>query len=122
MVNQPPGSCNADRHELNDALGQARPIDGEVTSHLTLCQGDEDWFYFETTTFTQVEIQVLFDDHLGDLNVELYAINGSLLQSGYSAEDKAVLNTFLEDPGAYYIRISGNPAGTVVYDLLTSLE
>ena len=122
VVTEPPGSCNPDRLELNDVLSQAKPIDGEVTSHLTLCQGDEDWLYFETATFAEVEIQALFDDHNGQLKLELYAINGSLLQTGYTTTDKAALNAFLEDPGAYYIRVSGATASTIVYDLITSMD
>ena len=122
QVTEPAGSCKQDRLEPNNTLISAKVVEGTVTSQLTLCEGDEDWLYLEVSPYSSVEIRAEFDDHLGSLNVELTALNGTPIGSAQGYNGKATLNSFIEEGGAYYIRVFGNQGIPIAYDLVTAVN
>jgi len=118
-ANYPDASCVPDRMEPNQNINQGKEVDGPVTSMLTLCPGDEDWLYQYIPSYSTVEIRAKFDEALSGLNIGFYAINGEELAAGSSKNGEAFLSTFIEEGGAYYIRVHGSQGATIPYDLIS---
>lgn len=119
QVKDPGTSCNSDRLEPNDNLATAKEVEGEITTHLTLCQNDDDWLFTEVNLYDSIEVRAKFDDHLASLNISLVAINGTVLETKSAVGSEAYLSYFAEEAGAYYIRIFGNTGVPLSYDLIT---
>lgn len=93
VYHYPPCPVGRDRHEPNDAAGNASPLTAEdaPVRHLRLCEGDEDWFRFTlppesddapTGDDEDVEPEPIpfsalasFEDSSRDVIVELYDVD-----------------------------------------------
>ena len=76
--------------------------------------GDDDWFVFTTigSSYFDHHVSIDFLHSLGDLDLELYDINGSLIQGSYGATNQEHISLQGLEAGNYFIRILGNQGAT----------
>ncbi|MDA8817387.1 cadherin domain-containing protein, partial [Planktomarina sp.] len=89
-------------YDMGTATGEDRVGD------LTLTTGDEDWYkaYFVNDGTPNQYISAMFDHQDGDIDIELYNNNGSLLRSSKSATDnETIYLSDIEGGSYYYMRI-----------------
>ena len=89
-------------YDMGTATGEGRVGD------LTLTTGDEDWYkaYFVNDGTPNQYISAMFDHQDGDIDIELYDHNGTLLRSSKSATDnETIYLSDIEGGSYYYMRI-----------------
>jgi len=110
--------CAADHLEPNDARDEAAPL-AESVEGLTLCAGDEDWFAVQVAEHEDMEVAIEFVHRDGDLDLELFAPDGSLLDRSESEDDGERLRRHNLDAGTYWVRVYGFWAQTeTAYDVV----
>ena len=82
-------------------------------------QRDEDWYRIHIDPgFLQIEIDLLFDDAQGDLDLELVDSAGSVLDSAASVTDNERIAHEVPSAGDYYLRVYGfSSPSNDIYDL-----
>ena len=85
-----------------------------------ICPGDEDWFRFTVDAPSQVMLLLSFTHADGDLDLQLYAADGTVVASSLSLTDDEYIDEALE-PGVYYVRISGWRDASNSYELLLGM-
>ncbi|MFO0815615.1 MAG: leishmanolysin-related zinc metalloendopeptidase [Gemmatales bacterium] len=110
-----------DRYENNDTQATAYNV-GSLTSeksftNLVMADG-EDWFRFTLPTAGSSTslAAIYFDNSQGDLDLELYDTNGSVIRSSSSAGDQEEFSLEGLPAGNYFVRVFGetNPAYNMV--------
>jgi hypothetical protein len=75
-------ACVDDAFEDDDLPGQAHAITaGQYAGHQA-CAGDRDWFYIDLRANDELRVGIDEDSSLGDVDIELYDINGTPLTVG----------------------------------------
>jgi hypothetical protein len=142
VVNRIPGAvqCNDDQYEVptdNNVAGRAELLGPGVYQNLSLCGADldEDWFKFELSDETTIDLSIDFDHRQGNLDLILYyqpPIDGdgniSLEvppENGFQGRidnvaaqsdgERVVFENSI--PGTYYVKVKGTNRPTVAYDL-----
>ena len=90
---------------------------GGLTIHDTL---DEDWFCFDLPpagTDWDVTIDLLFQDRVGDLDMDLFDAQQNRLQFGESRDDNEQIMSTLPANASYSLRVFGFGGGMNRYDL-----
>ncbi|RMH41592.1 MAG: hypothetical protein D6689_10645 [Deltaproteobacteria bacterium] len=107
-------ACADDAFEDNDAPADATPIVPGATADLVSCDvtsttDDEDFFRIDLTADAQVDL-TLAGTSASDLDLQLWAADGSVLASSVSLTSSESISACLE-PGTYYVRVyAWNPA------------
>jgi len=98
-------TCVPDTEEPNDSSATATvlPSTGDLVTGLTACDTDDDWYAIDLTSGDTLDVDVLFTDAEGDIDVELYDPSGTLVASGYSADDNETLAWPVSADGTYEI-------------------
>jgi len=121
-ANDPPGICVTDRFEPNNTEPAATPLTESITTRLTLCGQEEDWFSIELATYDILEIWAVFRHDQGDIDVSVFGPDGSQLGAGTSKSDDEQLEVFAPSLGVYTIRVRGNGSIDNAYDLVVSTQ
>jgi hypothetical protein len=81
-------------------------------------QSDEDWYRIDVDPASErIQVDCLFTNAEGNIDIELYDSGGTLLAWSYSANDNEFIDYGISSGGTYYIRVYyGNTGNT--YDLL----
>jgi len=101
-----------DLYENNDSLGAAFNL-GTLTNPTTTVAGlvlnDEDWFRFTTqgTGGSSHSVTVSFTHNLGDVDVALWAANGTRLAYSAGTSNTETLSLNGLSPGTYYLQAYG---------------
>ena len=101
-----------DDYEPNDSFETAFDM-GEATgegriSDLTLTTGDEDWYkaYFPNDGTPDQFITSVFDHQEGDIDIEIYDANNTLLRSSNSVtDDETIYLSDIAGDEYYYVRV-----------------
>ena len=109
-----PGAILPDWAESNDTRASAKDFGALSGSHrwdaLTIHAGDDvDWFRMEMLApgVGGSHVSIEFTHREGDLDLELYDAQGTLVQSARSARDRELISLTSRDAGIYYLRIIG---------------
>jgi len=116
--------CPADRYEENDSRESAVPIQAGLHEALTLCgtERDQDWYWFELETLSEIQVNLSFSHIQGDLELDLYYGDNavSLNQEGnmgHSNTDNEQIQFNNRAPGTYYLRVRGLGDPNANYEL-----
>ena len=110
-----PAACVADRFEANDRLEEAKALPQGITSNLTLCKGDADWFQVALAAGDRIQVVVDVDPLL-NFDVALLDAAGGPVAEGQLAVDATVYVG-----GTYYVR-SRSLDAYVRYDLRATVS
>ena len=113
--------CLADLAEPNSVYLDAYPLQSlPAGTTLSLCPGDEDWFYLEGAPGAAVTIDLLFEHARGDLDLFVYDSALNLRGRGDSVTDnEAVTTTFPAGNSRLYIQVVGFRGASNTYQLRT---
>ncbi len=94
-------SCQADTYEPNDTALSAKWISSAVNA--TVCENDQDWYTMDVTAETT--LQLSFDHENGDLDLYVYAEDGS--EIGTSATASNMESVAMSQPQRVFILVKG---------------
>ncbi|NOZ29076.1 MAG: hypothetical protein GXP39_13635 [Chloroflexi bacterium] len=112
-----PTSCQPDRLEPNDsyqqALLRAWPYTDFITTSLSICSGDEDWFAVGLDTHDTLRATIGFRHADGDLDLAIYNDDEppSLVKKAESRTDDEQLEYEALSKGYYYVRVYPKTSG-----------
>ena len=112
-------SCIDDTYEPNNSFEEATAIDqGGVNGwSATICTDDEDFYTLQITELSDIEINVLFTDAEGDLDVILFDEALDPVELSDSIDDNEQIVAEALTPGTYFIAINGFNGAENRYDL-----
>jgi hypothetical protein len=102
--------CTDDAGEQDDTRATARTLSG-TSFDGTICPGDDDYVRFNVATPTGVAITLVFDDDMGDLDLELYGPSGTIVGSSRGVTDEESIELDLFQTGNYTVRVYGYGSG-----------
>ncbi len=109
-----------DNYEENDVYSSAYNIASREADWLTEVDGagiqaDDDWYQISITGgYENLVVDLQFTDADGNINVQIYASDGTTLVAGsYSTSDNEYIDTLLPSSGTYYLRVYGDNAGNL---------
>lgn len=114
------GFCPADdAFEPNDTQVAASPyVLGGVSG--VVCAGNSDWFSLPAIAGDELNVEVLFNNADGDIDVDLLAPDGTSLAVGTSTTDNESVTATAPVTGDYAIRVYGFQSAENTYDLQAS--
>jgi hypothetical protein len=118
----PPGICVVDRFEPNNLAAAATPLNESITTRMTICGLEEDWFSVELGTYDILEVWAVFRHDQGDIDVSVFGPDGSQLGASTSKSDDEELSVLAPALGVYTIRVRGNGPIDNAYDLVVSTQ
>jgi len=118
---EPDGPCLDDRLEPNDVGGKSVPLPVGVTSHLKICDGNEDWFHVDLSAYQPLAVYALFVPSLGAVQLELRDEAGVVIATSSAGEDAAVLEVEAPAAGRYRLLVEAPGVANTFYDLVVVL-
>ena len=118
---------DADELESNDTQETATEITGGgagAVSNLTIhSESDADWFKFELDSIGRKSsfIGIDFRQWAGDLDIDLYNLNGELIDYARSVTDNERLSLTGRTAGTYFLKVYGSTGNTNAYKLVYDL-
>lgn len=109
--------CVEDALEPNDESGAAAAIPASQDVDAALCSGDDDWYAIAADAGCSIDARISFDPSYGDLDLHLFAPDGTLLAAGATAGEREVVQANAEGPGTYLVRVTGPSTSKTVYAL-----
>lgn len=97
--------CVDDEEEPNDSDAEATAIEDGIFEGL-ICPDDDDWWAFELTEDSLVEVILVFEFESIDLDLELYDVEGRLVGVSETLGEESITTDVL-GPGDYFIRVYG---------------
>ena len=94
-------ACTADAYEPNNTALSAKTLTAPITA--SICENDEDWYRLTISEETTISISFTHDD--GDLDLFVYAQDGSALGSSVTASDTESVK--ISQPQTVYILVKG---------------
>ena len=94
-----------DRFEDNDQMSEATHLsEGEYYQNLYIESGDDDWFSISLSA-PHIGVIINYRDHHGDIRMELYSADGTLLASSKHLHDYSIIDYYAHDHGTLYVRV-----------------
>lgn len=110
--------CGNDDLEPNDDADTAVPVSEARSADLTICAGEYDGFTVEVAPDESLSASIAFDHGTGDLDLVVFAPNGSVLASSASStDDESVTIDRVPTPGTYHVVVTGVDGSSAPYDL-----
>jgi hypothetical protein len=104
---EPPG-CESDPRENDDEPAAATPLFTGDQVQGTLCANDPDWFSLVLPADVPLSLTLDHDYTYGDLTLEVFADDAeTLVASAETDADVEVIEFLIDNPGQYYVRVSG---------------
>ncbi len=115
----PAPSCDDDPFN-NPSQGSAASVASPgLYGGLMICENKSDWFKVSLESGKAAQVFLNFDSAKADLDVEVFASNGtSLVASGTATGDDETVDFTPTTTGNYFIKVSGKVASRIDYDLL----
>ena len=118
-------ACINDEYEDNNDFHNATVIEDYHYSNMTICPNDEDWFELTVNPFSRHDI-FLYMDHLhGDLDMDLYIDENTIIQSSHLATGIDMItyhNNSQTDSQKVYIKVFGFQGASNIYMLTIDLN
>ncbi|MEZ4256072.1 MAG: PPC domain-containing protein [Polyangiales bacterium] len=101
--------CTNDGLEPNNSMPLARTLSGSSLDSFagTICPGDDDYFGFTVPSSTTIHAVIVFNDLMGDLDIELYDPNGTKIASSNGIDDEEEIVRAVTVGGRYVLRVFG---------------
>lgn len=99
--------CVGDPFEPNDAVAEALakpPLASGETPGLTLCPGDDDWFFVSLSSRTKVVAELIGSPQT-DLDLVLTSDGGVIVAASEGATSEELLTSSCLNPGSYLLRV-----------------
>lgn len=110
-----------DRFEPNDDLENATTLQPGIYENLQIVAGESDVYAVDLIAGESLSAAARFNHDTGNLNMEVYAPDGTLLETSRTATDNESLNIdTVSQPGTYYVLVSGNQSDSAPYTLSLS--
>ena len=118
-------NCTADAYEPNDSQFSPTTLLSGQTAGLVACPTDFDWFNFGAAPGDIIDLLAQFDGADGDLDLELYDPNGTLVDSATSVTSNEQIVHTATESGQYVVGVQfvseGAPPDGVEYALNLSV-
>jgi hypothetical protein len=102
----PPGACAEDAFEDNDSRSGAVAVSLPFNqTGLRICAGDDDWYAFSLSAGEMVEIDALFSDSEGDVDIFLYGPGGSEIGDSDSVTDNEDITHIATASGTHTVQV-----------------
>lgn len=118
-------SCTNDSHEPNESFSSASSL-GPGASHFVddgmICPADVDWYAFGGVAGNSLSAMLVFDNSVGDLDLELYdAANTLVAWSRLTTDEETITHTFATS-GDFRLKVFGyqNASAAYLLDIATS--
>ncbi len=121
VTSDAPDCCTDDPNEDDDTREQARQLLPDEVAMGRVCPGDEDWFRFDVSAPARATLLLTFQHAQGDLDLRLYAPDGSLVASSLSVTNDEYIDATLDTPGIYHVQVSGWRDARNTYELLLDI-
>jgi len=108
---------NNDRFESNDNRSEAAAITPGSYSDPVIVGGESDYFAVDLEAGDRLEATSRFVHASGDLDMTLYAPNGSVMDMSASWTDNETVAHNATQNGTYYVEVYGFQTATAAYDL-----
>lgn len=102
-VGDGPAPCVGDRLEPNDTAVQAARVGVGTLDGLGVCPGDADWFRINVAERDTLSVTAEFTHALGDLDLELYASDGTTLLTAARSRTAAPERVTYRAPAAGFV-------------------
>jgi hypothetical protein len=114
--------CMDDAYEPNDSPAQATALNAGTYSGLAICSGNEDWYKIQLHAADNLDVSIDFTNALGDLDLEVYAPDGTTLlgRSDGTTDGESLSFRVLPATGFYYVRVLGYQGAQNTYTLTLS--
>lgn len=94
-----------DRYEDNDQMSDAVHLsEGDYYQNLYIQAGDDDWFSVSLSA-PHIGVIINYRDHHGDIRMELYNADGTLLASSKHLHDYSIIDYYAHGNETLYIRV-----------------
>lgn len=112
------GHVGPDDYEPNNTRETAKPLNVPANEqHLSVVNGDDDWYRFNLTAPTRLRVTLAFRHADGDVDVWLEDAQGGGADSSTGTTDTETMNTTELAPGAYLLHVSTSGSGGQSYSL-----
>ena len=111
-----------DRFEPNDERSTATSISPGFYSNLNIVGGESDYFEIFLNQGDEITATILFDDTVGDLDLELRDDVGTDLRSSFSVSDNETVTYEVGESGTYYVHAYGFAGASAPYSLDISVN
>ncbi len=98
-------TCNEDAFEDNDSELAAATISAGTTGGLVGCPEDGDFYGFAVTAGDTIDVDVLFSQAEGDINIQLIDPSGAAVTQSTSSTDNESLSHAAGSTGTYVLRV-----------------
>jgi|GEM_PF-996841 len=105
-VGQTPALCGSDAFEPNDSLASPSPIIAGAYPGLSVCPTDDDWYSVLASVDDIIDVEALFSNLEGDLDLELFDPSGTLVADSATADDDEALQHLASTSGAYVLHVA----------------
>ena len=99
--------CFTDMFEPNETFAAAKPITVGFYTPLYVCAGENDYYSIELQQGQQLQVDLLFTDSAGDLELRLYNSDEIQVASGGTSSDNESATVRAPTAGTYYILAFG---------------
>jgi len=99
------GFCPPDGYEPNETQGEATMIGAGQLDPMFLCTGDVDWYGFLAFAGETIDIDLLFGDDEGDIDIALYDSTGGWLDSSATSDDDEDIDYSVTTTDYYYLEV-----------------
>jgi hypothetical protein len=106
IARMPMACCSDDTFEPDDTRATARRITGSAFDG-TICPPDSDFVAVTVTGASLLHVEILFDEMIGDLDLELQRSDGTLIDSSTGITGSEVIDVMVPSAGTYYVRVYG---------------
>ena len=100
----------ADAFEPNDSLETATDLGTGDQTHNELSiheAGNDDWYRWTSSADGELNLEILFTESSGDLDLQLYDDQGELLEEANSVTDNEQIVRGVVADGVYFVRVLG---------------
>ncbi|MFH1811761.1 MAG: PPC domain-containing protein [Pseudomonadota bacterium] len=113
--------CTDDALEDNDDPTQATQL-APGTLNAQICSGDDDMFAVALNVSQKITARIDFQHSAGDLDLYLFAGDGSQLDSSETTDDTEQVEATVDTAGAYYVVVTGYSGAVGAYTLTVTVE
>lgn len=104
-----------DGFEDNDDRASAAPLVNGQEVEAIFCGGEDDWFALDVGAGCQLEARLRLDPRLGDLDLSLYAPDGTLVGASSTTGDRELVSVTTQQAGVYGARVRGGQGTKAQY-------
>ena len=97
--------CRDDAYEDNDTRATAAVVRDGTLAGLVTCPGDADYFAIDLAAGDELDILASFSDAAGDIDVQLYNVDGTVVGRGLTVSDDEEINYIATRSGRYVVHV-----------------